>query len=381
MAALTEKKLQVLAQQESKTSRREWDGGGLYADISPRGVVSFAMKYRRDGKERREGFGKWPSVSLAEARRKSREVRVSLDRGEAPNAARGQVTTFKQAADEWINVNDSRLKPRTMAQIRRYLGACINGFGSKLLADVKPTDVLVVLRKFENRKAYESAKRTRIYASAVFDYCIALELAHTNPAAPLKAKGVLRQRVAVVPHAAMPAEKIPEFLTKLSGANIHPSIRGALKFTVLTTLRTGEVLGLQWSDIAKDGHSLTIPAERMKGGKPHVVFLSKQARATLEEIEAFSEGRTFVFPGRDPNGPLSNMAMLMCLTRMVPGVTVHGFRSSFSTWAHAKGATPHTVERVLAHVSADKVAAAYNRHTYNREAAQLWQRWADLVAS
>jgi integrase len=74
------------------------------------------------------------------------------------------------------------------------------------------------------------------------------------------------------------------------------------------------------------------------------------------------------------------MAMLITMTRNAPGNTVHGFRSSFSTWAHANGAEPHVVERCLAHVSGDKVAAAYNRHAYDREAAKLWQKWADAIS-
>jgi integrase len=111
------------------------------------------------------------------------------------------------------------------------------------------------------------------------------------------------------------------------------SIRAGLAFTALTALRTGEILELRWTDFAKDGLSLTIPAERMKGGEAHT--LSVQAREVIDGIRSFSEGRDHVFPGRDPRGPLSNMAMLMTLTRMAPGFTVHGFRSSFSTWAHA----------------------------------------------
>jgi integrase len=164
-----------------------------------------------------------------------------------------------------------------------------------------------VLRKFENRKAFESAKRTRIYCSAVFDYSIALERAEANPAARLNAKGILRKRAAVVPRAAMRAAKIPDFLRKLAAANVHSSIRAALAFTVLTALRTGEVLELKWTDLTKDRRSLTIPAERMKGGRPHTVFLSKQAQAVLESIKEFSSGREHVFPGRNPRGPLSNM--------------------------------------------------------------------------
>lgn len=379
--ALTKKLLESLFNVPSEKARRIWDGGGLYAVVSPQGVISFAVKFRRDGKERREGLGRWPSVSLEEARKKVREIRVALDRNEIPRSRRtANISTFDDAAQEWMRVNSSRLAERSMTQVKRYLQACIDGFGSVALDEVKPTDVLAVLRKFENRKAFESAKRARIYCSSVFDYAIALGLAQMNPAAPLKAKGVLRGRPAVVHHAAMPLAQIPAFLDKLGAANIHPSIRGALSFTIFTALRTGEVLDLRWTDIAEDGRSLNIPAERMKGRKAHSVFLSKQARAVLESIHPFSKGRDHVFPGRDPRGPLSSMALLMVLRRNEPGATVHGFRSSFSTWAHSKGAAPHVVERCLAHASADRVAAAYNRHEYDKEAARLWQQWADALS-
>jgi integrase len=377
MAALTEKKLQLLSQQTANVARREWDGNGLYADVSPNGVISFAMKFRRDGKERREGIGRWPSVTLVEARKRARGIRVSLDRGEAPKAD----STFKEAADKWTKDHKGELAARTMVQIKRYLDACTKEFGKKLVTDVKPSDLLAVIRDFEQRGAIESAKRVRIYASAVFAYALPIDHPHANPALKLKEKGLMRKSPPPVHHAAMPAKEIPAFLGKLAAANLHPSIRGALKFIVLTALRTGEVLEFKWTDIAKDGRSLTIPAERMKGGKPHTVFFSKQARAVVEDIREFSAGRDHVFPGRDPDGPLSSMAMLMTLRRMTPGHTVHGFRSAFSTWAHQKGAAPHVVERCLAHASADKVAAAYNRHTYDREAAHLWQKWADAISS
>ena len=378
MAGLTTKQLEVLNGKPGDR-RRIWDSGGLYVDISPNGVISFAMKYRRDGKERREGFGRFPAVKLDEARKKAREIRVALDRKQLPPRGGGDLVTFEDAATEWMKVNDSRLSERSMVQVRRYLNACIDGFGAMKLDEVRAPDVLTVLRKFEARKAFESAKRARIYCAAVFDFAIALGRAQNNPAAPLKTKGILRQRPGVVHHAAMPAKDIPDFLKKLAAANIHPSIRGALAFVVLTALRTGEVLELRWADIAADGKSLTIPAERMKAGRAHKVFLSTQARRVLDSIREFSDGREHVFPGRDPKGPLSNMAMLMSLNRLVEGVTVHGFRSSFSTWANANGADPNIVERCLAHASGDKIAAAYNRYGFDREAAELWQRWADAI--
>src|SRR5689334_13551480 len=109
--ALTRKQLEALASNPEKTTIRVWDGGGLYAQVSPQGVISFAMKYRERGKERRAGFGRFPAVSLEEARKKAREIRVKLDRKEAvPNPRAAQISTFKDAANEWLRVNESRLK-------------------------------------------------------------------------------------------------------------------------------------------------------------------------------------------------------------------------------------------------------------------------------
>jgi hypothetical protein len=119
MSALTEKRLQQLSRQVHDRMRRYWDGDGLYAQVSPKGAISFAMKYRLDGKERRKGLGAWgKDLSLADARRKAREHRVSLDSGEGKSANAGQVHSFREAGEEWMAVNESRLKPRTMAQVR-----------------------------------------------------------------------------------------------------------------------------------------------------------------------------------------------------------------------------------------------------------------------
>lgn len=380
MSGLTEKRLKELSEERFPKARRIWDGDGLYAEVSPKGAISFAIKYRYKGKDRREGLGKWDAVSLAEARRKVRQIRAALDRKEPPpSVPKGSIATFADAVAEWKRVNQPSMAERTVAQVNRYLAECIAGFGEKNLREITPQEVLAVLRKVEDRGALESAKRTRLYCEAVFNYAIAVGCAEFNPAAPLKAKGVMRKRPTARHFPAMPAANIPDLLKKLAAGNIHPSIRGALSLTILTALRTNEVLDLRWADIAPKGASLTIPADRMKAGKEHTVFLSKQAKAVIEGIREFSKGRAHVFPGRNPKGPLSQMAMLMTLRRMEPGFTVHGFRSSFSTWAHASGADPKVVERCLAHASADKVAAAYNRHTYDKEAAALWQKWANAV--
>lgn len=373
---LTTKTLEAVTSGKVVFAGRIFGGGGLFAEVSPKGTVSFALKYRRDGKERRQGLGKWPDVTLDDAKRKA----VNFDR---ETVSRTTTTTFKEAADDWLKLHRRSLAARTVTQIERYLDACKDDFGDKALRSVKPSHVLAVLRKFEARDAFESAKRTRIYAHKVFAWATDPDDPFPNPAA----LAMLKDRLAKSPkpehHAAMPADEIPAFMAMLAADNTHPSIRGALAFVILTAMRTGEVLGLRWSDVKQDHSSLTIPASRMKAGKAHTVFLSRQARAVLEAIKPFSSAREYVFPGRDPSDPLSNMAMLTYMNRKTDGFTVHGFRSSFSDWAHLQkggNAPSHVVERCLAHVNTDKTQAAYLRGSFDEEAADLWQAWANAVS-
>lgn len=373
---LTTKTLEAIAAGKVAFAGRIFGGGGLFAEVSPKGTISFALKYRRDGKERRHGLGKWPDVPLEDAKRRA----VNFDR---ETVVRPASRTFTSAADDWLKLHRRSLAPRTVVQIERYLDACKLGFGDLELRRVKPSHVLAVLRDFESRDAFESAKRTRIYCHKVFAWATDPDDPFPNPAALALLKDKLTKSPKPEHHSAMPADEIPDFMAMLAADNTHPSIRGALAFVILTAMRTGEVLGLRWSDVKKDYSSLTIPESRMKAGKAHTVFLSRQARAVLESIKPFSAARPYVFPGRDPDDPLSNMAMLTYMNRKTNGYTVHGFRSSFSDWAHSKkggNAPSHVVERCLAHEIADKVKKAYLRGGFEEEAAELWQAWADAAS-
>ncbi len=374
--ALTAKTLESIRAGRINFAGRIWAGNGLFAEVSPSGTISFALKYRREGRERREGLGKWPLVSIDEAVRKA----VNFDR--EASGRRSSAITFKQAADDWLALNRPNLAKRTTTQVERYLNACRDEFGDKEVRRVKPSDVLAVLRTFERRGKYETAKRTRIYAHKVFSWAMDPDDDLPNPASLERLKDKLSKSPEPKHHATMPAAQIPDFLRMLAADNVHPSVRGALMLVIYTGLRTGEVRGLQWSDVKADLSSLTVPKERMKARQPHTVFLSREARAVLEAVKPFSERRGHVFPGRDPRHALSDMAMLSYMVRKSEGYTVHGFRSSFSTWANSKRgghAQPLVVERCLAHTAADKVAAAYNHHDYDDEAAELWQKWADAV--
>jgi integrase len=192
----------------------------------------------------------------------------------------------------------------------------------------------------------------------------------------LPAKNKVRR---VQHHAAMPYIELPEFMAALrqqAGTGAR-----ALEFLVLTAARTGEVLGLRWSELDLKNRLWTVPAERMKAGKVHRVPLCPRALTVLQGIkpeEAPEEA--FVFPGSLPQKPLSNMIFLMLLRRMnLDHLTAHGFRATFKTWATERTNFPREViEAALAHVAGDKIEAAYQRGDVFDKRRRLMAAWADF---
>lgn len=364
--------------------------GGLYVEISPaRGIARWSLKYRHGGKARRASFGVYPEVSIASARLKARDLRIEIDGGRPPHIAkeRARTDTFATVSAEWFRTNRVGMAKRHAVAVERYLRYATDAYGEMGLADISPVHVLECLRELEANGKHETARRVRLYTSLVFAYAAATgRSAPFDPAAPLKRRGVLAPKPAVRNHPAMPFEHVAPWLRAFEKAPYSFDVKAALTFTVLTLLRTNETLGLRWADVADDNSKLTIPAERMKGKRAHTVFVSKPARVLLDALELINgrEPGARVFPGR-LDEELSNAAMAMALKRTCPkGVkaTVHGFRATFSTWANTLygGSNQPIVERCLAHVSGDKVAAAYNRATYDADAAKLWQQWADAIS-
>ena len=151
----------------------------------------------------------------------------------------------------------------------------------------------------------------------------------------------------------------------------------ALEFAILTAARSGEVLGARWAEIDFQNAIWTVPANRMKGSRPHRVSLSRRAIAILNKMEAARAGE-FVFPGQRAGKPLSVMALEMMLRRMkVKAVTVHGFRSSFRDWCGEVSTFPREVaEAALAHISGDATERAYRRGDALEKRRKLMEAWS-----
>ena len=367
------------------------DGGGLYLQVNSPSSKSWVFRFKRDSRARDMGIGSLRDVSLAEARRKAAEARRQRAEGKDPiverDAQRAQERleqtrsiTFQHCAEQLIASHEAGWRnAKHRQQWRNTLASYVYpAFGGVPVGDVSTGLVLQVLEPIWKDKT-ETASRLRGRIEAVLSWAKARGLrTGENPAQwrghldqLLPARSKVRR---VVHHPAMPYPALPAFMSRLRARDgVTPR---ALEFTILTASRTGEVLRARFDEIDEKARLWTVPAARMKAGKEHRVPLSYRAVAIVREMAAQRVG-DYVFPGAKRGKSLSDMALLMMLRDLAPGITTHGFRSSFRDWAAEKTNTPSFVaEAALAHVVADKVEAAYRRSELLDRRRKLMEAWS-----
>ncbi len=372
------------------------DGNGLYFHIATSGKRTWRYRFKLAGKESTFTLGTYPDMSLEKARKAKAEARAQVKAGKNPakeRRARKQAiidqekaaktitdNSFEAIALEWIEQQQERWSHGHAAATRSTLERdAFPLLGSHRIDTITPPMVLQVLKNIEERGALEIARKVLQRMNAVFRYAVQTGRATYNPAADMK--GVLKTRK-VVHQAALDEKALPEFLRALTTANLHATTRLALKFTILTATRSGEVRGATWNEIDMDKAEWRIPAERMKMSVPHVVPLSKQARAILDRIGKLYDRTGFVFPGiRQGSKQLSENTLLYAMYRLgYHGIaTVHGFRALFSTIANETGFNPDAIERQLAHREKNRVRAAYHRSEYLEQRKKIMQWWANYL--
>lgn len=249
---------------------------------------------------------------------------------------------------------------------------------NKPICEVTRADMLDFLIDIQHRMS-DTAIRVRQRLNDVFDEALERGLIQVNPVSAVRTKlrkvMVAKRRTS---HAALACAEVPAFVQLLRK---QPGIAArALEFTLFTVSRTGETVGTRWPEFDLDKALWTIPGERMKGGEEHRVYLAPRALEILKEMQQLAGD--YVFPSLGHmDRPMSNMAMLALLKRMKRAdITVHGFRSTFSTWANENAiARADVIEACLAHKEGDKIRAAYNKATFATERRKLLTAWADYI--
>lgn len=365
-----------------------FDREGLYLEVLPAGGKYWRLKYFFGAKEKCLALGVYPHISLADARERRDQARKLLAHGSDPAEAKKeakriiiqkQQNTFEMIAREWHeNRLDKWTAPHARKIMKRLETHVFNRIGTRPIADITTPDLLPVMRKIEEQGG-EIAHRMLQICGQVFTYAVVTGRATVNPAASLR--GALKP-VVKNNHAYIKPNELAEYFRNLEGYDGSPQTKLALRFLLLTFVRTGELRGAAWAEIDFDKAEWRIPAERMKMKETHIVPLSRQAIGILNELKPLTGQWRYVFPNQHkPSGQMSENTILYALYRMGyhSRATGHGFRSTASTVLNEHGFPPDVIERQLAHGERDKVRAAYNHAQYLPERRQMMQWWADYL--
>ena len=382
-------KLTVLGVKAAKLPGRYQDGDGLMLLVKPTGARSWLLRIQVDGNRRDFGLGSANHVALADAREKADEVRKlyksGVDPVEAKRAAKVAkiiIPTFRKAAEIAHNEHkggwrNEKHKAQWISSLTAYAFPTIGDTPIDKIDGPMIRDLLLPIWL----EKPETARRVRQRVGAVLDWAHAKGYRATE--APMRSigKGLPRQPKKDGHFAALPYSDAPALMTKL--AETESVGRLALRFLILTAARSGEVRGATWEEIDFGNGVWTVPAERMKAGKAHMVPLSARALAVLEDAKKARKGKAGepIFPGMRQKA-MSDMTLAKVLrTAGAVDATVHGFRSSFRDWAAECTATAgDVVEAALAHTIANRVEAAYRRTNYLEKRRLLMDAWASYLA-
>ena len=374
------------------------DGRGLYLQVK-NGGRSWVFRYMRDRKPRYMGLGPYPDVSLAKARRKAEACRALLPDGLDPIVAREQeaqaarlldakAVTFKRCAEQYIDDHQAAWRnTKHAAQWRSTLETYAFPILGALPVQAIDTGLIMKVLKPIWAEKTETATRLRQRIEAVLDWATVQGFrSGDNPA---RWRGHLDKllprasKVHKVSHfEAMPYAELPPFFGDLSKRNAISA--KALTFTILTAARSGETRNANLGEIDFKRAVWTVPADRTKSSREHRVPLTKEALALLRGLPHLGDDpAALLFPNMQDR-PLSDTAIRKYLQEEMqkPGLTVHGFRSTFRDWAAEQTNVPGEIaEAALGHVKGDETEAAYFRSDVLERRRKLMEAWSKFCTS
>jgi len=380
--ARTPNKLTVTQIRSITKPGRHSDGGGLYLKVRKSGSRAWVFISKRNGREKELGLGAADTISLADVRELAADLRKKSNEGAPLESQQKPITvpTFKDCMEQFLATKEQGWKSeKHRAQWRMTLGKYAKPLHKMLLTEITTPDVLKILEPIWLTK-HETASRLRGRIEAVLDYGKAMGWrTGENPAVWRGNLRILLPHYSkarnVKHHAAVPFEDMPEFMPFLRSREAITA--RLLEFIILTAARSGEARNATFDEIDVNARTWTIPRERMKMGREHIVPLSNRA---FEVVIAQAEFRAgdLIFSNPNLNKAFDVNATRMLLKRMDCGhFTTHGFRSTFRDWAGDK--TLHqreTIEAALAHGIKDKAEAAYRRSSALEKRRDLMQDWA-----
>lgn len=391
---LTDTKLKNLKPQDKlyKVSDRD----GLYVAVLTSGTVSFRYDYRINGRRETLVIGQYgrDGISLAEAREELIAAKKLLKAGLSPAAAKRDGIKKIRGAETFAVHTDSYMKHVILADSTRAMKQAVIDrdilpvLGNKMMAEITTSMVRDLCDRIVERGGRATAVQAREIISSVYRHANDRGHGLFNPAADIKPSSIAifkpRERT-------LTPEEIGLFFRTLDAIGAMGTMKMALKLVLITMVRKGEFTNATWDEIDFKKWTWTIPSDRMKGSRAHVIYLPKQAQDILVGLQMCAGGSEYLVPGRyNFRKPLSNAALNSLIDRTVKiinedgehiqGFTVHDMRRTASTLLHEAGYPSDWIEKALAHEQKG-VRAVYNKAEYARQRAYMLQQWADMIDS
>ncbi|GCH62134.1 tyrosine-type recombinase/integrase [Escherichia coli] len=391
---LTDTKLKNLKPQDKlyKVSDRD----GLYVAVLTSGTVSFRYDYRINGRRETLVIGQYgrDGITLAEAREELIAAKKLLKAGLSPAAAKRDGIKKIRGAETFAVHTDSYMKHVILADSTRAMKQAVIDrdilpvLGNKMMAEITTSMVRDLCDRIVERGGRATAVQAREIISSVYRHANDRGHGLFNPAADIKPSSIAifkpRERT-------LTPEEIGLFFRTLDAIGAMGTMKMALKLVLITMVRKGEFTNATWDEIDFKKWTWTIPSDRMKGSRAHVIYLPKQAQDILVGLQMCAGGSEYLVPGRyNFRKPLSNSALNSLIDRTVKIInedgeyiqdfTVHDMRRTASTLLHEAGYPSDWIEKALAHEQKG-VRAVYNKAEYARQRAYMLQQWADMIDS
>lgn len=366
------------------------DEKGLFLLVNPNGAKWWRHKFRIDGKEKLLSLGVYPDVGLKEARQKRDDTRKMLAEGIDPGAQRKaqkasraerSANCFEVIAREWLeNRKDSVMPGQTAKTLAIFENDVFPWMGSTAVAEVDAPLVLSIIRRIDQRGARYTAHRAKQRISQVMRYAIATGRAQRDPCPDLKG-AIPAPKTENLPAITNPSD-VGELLRAFDGFKGTFVVKSALEIAPRVFVRPGELRKAEWERFNLDKAEWRYFITKTK--TEHLVPLAEQVVARLRDLHALTGHGRYVFPGRDPQKPMSEAAVNAALRRMgydtKTEITGHGFRAMARTILHEElHVKPEVIEHQLAHQVPDALGTAYNRTRFLKERKEMMQLWADYL--
>ncbi|PAY01859.1 integrase [Pseudoalteromonas sp. HM-SA03] len=369
------------------------DGDGLELRVRPTGSKRWVFRYQKPFTKQRSnlGLGTYPEVSLADARKVRTDFRKLLKQDIDPKEHKEEHTrkqteaalnTFAHVAANWFEVKKTQVSDKHAVDLWRSVeNHLIPPLGKLPLAKITAPKTIEVLNPIAAKGSLETVKRLCQRLNEIMTFAVNTGLIHANPLAGIRSafrKPQKQNMPTITP------EELPLLMKEISYASIKLVTRYLIEWQLHTMVRPSEAAGAKWSEIDFEQKLWTIPAERMKKKREHLVPLTDQTLEILERLQPISGHREYLFPAdRDPRSHINEQTANMALKRMgyERRLVAHGLRALASTTLNQHGFDPDVVEAALAHIDKNEVRRAYNRADYLERRRVMMDWWSSYISN